>query len=459
MLKKRNVILLVLAVMLIFASVLTGCGGNENASNSGPSTNNSSNSGNESGNESENDSGNNSGNDSGSKGDNQLEIFSWWTNGGEADGLNAMFEIYKKNYPDVEILNGTVAGGAGANAKAVLTTRMQGGEPPDSFQVHGGEELNGSWVEADKMEPLNDLFESEGWMDKFPDSLIDLVSNDGNIYSVPVNIHRGNVLWYNKKILDENSLEAPTTFEEFFNVAEALKAKGITAFGFGSKEGWEATHVMETVLVGTLGPDQYNQLWAGTLSFDSPEVKQAFETFNKMLGYANKDHAARNWQNTAEIMKDGEVAMFIMGDWAQGYFTSVGLEPNVDYGYVPAPSNGGTFMVVTDTFGLPKGAKNKENALNWLKVLGSVEGQDAFNPLKGSIPARIDAGNGDYDVYLKDQMKEFKTNDLTPSLAHGSAARESFLIEANKNIGLFTVQQNVDQVTSALKRAAENYLK
>lgn len=51
------------------------------------------------------------------------------------------------------------------------------------------------------MEPLDDLYEKEGWKDKFPESLIDLVSKDGKIYSVPVNIHRGNVLWYNKKYL------------------------------------------------------------------------------------------------------------------------------------------------------------------------------------------------------------------------------------------------------------------
>jgi len=78
----------------------------------------------------------------------QLEIFSWWTAGGEAEGLNALFAVYKKKYPDVEIINAAVAGGAGAAAKAVLKTRMQGGNPPDSFQVHGGAELIETWVKT-----------------------------------------------------------------------------------------------------------------------------------------------------------------------------------------------------------------------------------------------------------------------------------------------------------------------
>src|SRR3990170_8405616 len=71
----------------------------------------------------------------------KLEIFSWWTAGGEAEGLAGMFTVYKKLYPNVDIVNATVAGGAGTNAKAVLATRLTGGDPPDSFQVHAGLEV------------------------------------------------------------------------------------------------------------------------------------------------------------------------------------------------------------------------------------------------------------------------------------------------------------------------------
>lgn len=131
----------------------------------------------------------------------KLEIFSWWTGAGEEDGLKALIKLFQEKHPDIEVENAAVAGGAGTNAKAVLASRMQGDDPPSTFQVHGGAELNEGWVAAGKMEPLNDLYEQEGWMDKFPEALIDMVSKDGNIYSVPVNIHRGNVLWYNKKYL------------------------------------------------------------------------------------------------------------------------------------------------------------------------------------------------------------------------------------------------------------------
>ena len=77
-----------------------------------------------------------------------LEIFSWWTSGGEVEALNALYEIFAIDYPDTEIQNAALAGGAGqgGNMKALLETRMMGGEPPDSFQVHLGRELIDSHV-------------------------------------------------------------------------------------------------------------------------------------------------------------------------------------------------------------------------------------------------------------------------------------------------------------------------
>jgi glucose/mannose transport system substrate-binding protein len=385
----------------------------------------------------------------------KLEIFSWWTGAGEEDGLKALIKLFEEKHPDIPVENAAVAGGAGTNAKAVLASRMQGDDPPATFQVHGGAELNEGWVAAGKMEPLNDLYEQEGWMDKFPKSLIEMVSKDGKIYSVPVNIHRGNVLWYNKKVFEENGLEPPKTFEEFFKVADQLKAKGITPLALGDKEPWTATHLFETVLLGTLGADDYKKLWTGELSFDDPKVKQAVDTFKKMLDYVNEDHSSRNWQDASQLVAKGEAAMNVMGDWAKGYFVNdLKLKVNEDFGYVPTPNTDGLFMVITDTFGLPKGVKNPDHVKKFLAVLGSVEGQDAFNPLKGSIPARIDADVSKYDQYGKDTIEDFKNAELAPSLAHGSAAPEGFLTKVNQAVNIFVTQKDTKQFIDTLVSAA-----
>src|SRR5260370_38404659 len=63
-------------------------------------------------------------------GENKLEVFSWWTSGGEAAALNALFNVYKKQDHGVEIVNATVAGGGGSDARPVLQTGLAGSNPP-----------------------------------------------------------------------------------------------------------------------------------------------------------------------------------------------------------------------------------------------------------------------------------------------------------------------------------------
>lgn len=388
-------------------------------------------------------------------GDASVEIFSWWTGAGEEEGLLAMIDLFNEKFPDIAVKNAAVAGGAGTNAKAVLATRMQGNDPPSTFQVHGGEELNKSWVAADKMEPLNELYEQNDWMDKFPKSLIDLVSSDGNIYSVPVNVHRGNVVFYNKAIFEEHNLEVPTTLDEFFAVAEKLEAAGVVPLALGDKETWEATQIFENLLAAELGADDYIKLFNGEIEFDDERVIKASENFDKLLNYVNEDHASRSWQDSAQLVAEGEAAMLNMGDWAKGYFVNdLGLVTNEDFGYFAFPDTVGQFAVITDTFGLPKGVKHVEETKEFLTFLGSVEAQDVFNPLKGSIPARIDADPEKYDAYGKDTIEDFKTAELFPSLAHGSAASEGFVTKANQAVNIFVTQRDVDNFVKALKNAA-----
>ena len=244
----------------------------------------------------------------------EVEVFSWWTGGGEAAGLDAMIKIFNTQHPDIKFNNAAVAGGAGTNARAVLATRLQAGDAPDSWQGHAGWELIGTYVAADQIEPLNFLYEEAGWMSVMPETLIPLISKDGNIYSVPVNIHRANVLWYNPKVLADNGIAVPVTQLEWFEAMDALQAKGILPLAMG--EQWTAMHLFETVMLGSLGPEKYNGLWDGKTDWASAEVTAGIEAFVKVLSYTNSDAASLTWQDASKLVADGKAAFNVMGDWA-----------------------------------------------------------------------------------------------------------------------------------------------
>ncbi|HEU5139233.1 MAG TPA: extracellular solute-binding protein [Bacillales bacterium] len=429
------------AMIMALSLILAACG------NSGDSGNS------ESSGEGE---GNGSGNASG--GDKvKLEIFSWWTAGGEADALKALLKGFEEKYPNINAVNAAVAGGAGSNAKAVLATRMQGGDPPATFQVHGGAELF-TWVDAGKMAPLDKLYEENGWNGVFPPKIVDMNSKNDHVWAVPLDIHRGNVIFYNKKVFEENGVQPPKTFEEFFAAAEKLKAKGVTPLALGDKNIWPATMLFENTLLGKLGAEKYAKLWTGELPFDDPAVKESANIFKKMLGYINENHASLAWQDAAQLVIDGKAAMTVMGDWAEGYFVAKGWKPKEDFGWIETPGTENAFMVINDSFGLPKGVENPDAVKKFLSYLGTKEAQVTFNKIKGSIPARTDVDKSKFNVYSQSTIEDFQaakeSSSLALSLAHGSAASPGFLTKVNNAVNVFVTQQNVDQFISKLKSAS-----
>jgi glucose/mannose transport system substrate-binding protein len=394
----------------------------------------------------------------GKAGTGKLEIFSWWTSGGEVEALNAVYKIYSEKYPNVTIENAALAGGQGqgGNMKALLETRMLGGEPPDSFQVHLGRELTDSHVIAGRMEPLDWLYKEEGWNDIFQKDVIAIASYEGKPYSVPVNIHRSNVMWYRPSRLAEVGVtEPPKTWDEFFVIAEKLKAAGIPAIALAEQDagGGFSGHVLENILVSVLGPDKYKGLFDGTTGWDDPGVTKALEILDKLYGYANPDYLSTDWGSINDrFVADDGPAMMIMGDWTHGVLMSKGFK---DYHWAPAPGTAGFFVLLSDSFGLPKNAPDRENAIAFLRVLGSKEGQDAFNPIKGSIPARTDGDRSKYDEYLNYSMDEFKTCVGLPSIQHGAAVKQSFLVDYDAALADLATNHDIAKTQQMLVDAAK----
>jgi len=388
-----------------------------------------------------------------------VEIFSWWTGAGEKDGLAEMFRIYNVKNPNVHIINATVAGGAGTNAKAVLKTRMEGGQPPDSFQVHAGQELISTWVKANKMEPITSIWASEGWDQYMPKDLKDIVSANGQVWSVPVNVHRGNALWYNKKLLDSNNITPPVTMDDFLQAMSQLKGKVQAPLALGSNGNWEVQMLLENNIAAAGGPDFYKAVMSGKASFTDDKVKQALTWIKQMLAYVNSDHTNLGWDDAAKRLIAGTSVFTIMGDWAKGYFTANNWTANTDFGAAASPGTKGLYMIVCDTFGLPKGAPHRDNAVAWLKVCGSNEGQTAFNPKKGSIPARTDVSASVFDPIAQQFMAEFKTDALIPSSAHGSATPDAFVSAVNDEMGQFVQAKDVTKTAANLQKLSDEFLK
>jgi glucose/mannose transport system substrate-binding protein len=299
------------------------------------------------------------------------------------------------------------------------------------------------------------MFASEGWNEKMPKGLLEAITVDGKIYSVPVNIHRANLIWYNPKTIKELGLSGPPKdWKEFLTQAEAIKAKGKTPLAVGPQ--WTQKHLLETVLLGELGPEAYTGLWNGKTDWASAEVSGALETFKKVLSFSDVRSAAADWQPAADRVIDGTAVYTVMGDWLDGYLKGAKkLAFKTDYDVSASPGSAGVYDFLSDSFTLPVGAKNRANAEKWLKECGSVEGQDLFNPQKGSIPARTDADKGKYKDYLAAALEEWQnpSTKIVGSLTHGVTVNNAVSSEIDTALGLFMASGDSKAFGDAIAKA------
>jgi glucose/mannose transport system substrate-binding protein len=394
----------------------------------------------------------------------QLSVFSWWTGGGEAAGLDRLIKIWNRQNPDCPFKNETVAGGAGSNAKAVLAQRLTAGNPPDSFQGHAGAELR-DYIKAGQVEPVDFIYKQAGFAKAMPASLINQIRYKGKLYSVPVNIHRANVLWFNPKTLKANGIAVPRTWAQFMAALKKADDAGLIPLAMG--EQWTAQHLLETVMISTLGPRGWAALWrpGSANRWAARNVTTALNRYAAVLEYTNSDAASLTWQDAGKLVADGKAAFNVMGDWQDGYFSgtkkggNLALKPVTQYGWAPVPGTANVYDWLSDSFTLPKGAPHRAAAVKWLTFLGSKVAQDTFNPVKGSIPARKDANSRLYGAYLKTALKDWKSDALAGSLTHGVVAPGAWATDIGTALGLFLQSESVPRFQTALVAAAKKNAK
>jgi glucose/mannose transport system substrate-binding protein len=88
--------------------------------------------------------------------------------------------------------------------------------------------------------------------------------------------------------------------------------------------------------------------------------------------------------------------------------------------------------------------------MNWLKVCGSLEGQEAFNPQKGSICARTDCDPALFNAYLQSAAADWAVDAIVPSVAHGAAVYESWVSDITDIVVLFLTSGDVAGTQAAL---------
>ncbi|AUH65052.1 ABC transporter substrate-binding protein [Paracoccus zhejiangensis] len=354
-----------------------------------------------------------------------VEVLHWWTAGGEAAALNVLKENLAGQ--DIGWKDMPVAGGGGEAAMTALRARVTAGDPPTAVQMLGFDILD--WAQqGEVLADLNEVAAAENWDAVIPAAIQKFSKPDGTWIAAPVNVHSTNWVWANKAMLDEMGIAEPTTWDEFIAALQKVKDSGKVALAHGGQP-WQDATIFDSAVLATGGPELYTKAFIDLdpAALNSPEMVQAFDKMTQLRGFVDDNFSGRDWNLASAMVINNEAAFQIMGDWAKGEFLNAGKVPGTDFLCFRVPGTAGVVTFNSDEFVMFKqgddAAKQAQNAM--ASAIESPEFQIAFNKVKGSVPARTDVADTDFDDCGKKGMAQLKEasekGTLLGSMAHGHA--------------------------------------
>jgi len=352
-----------------------------------------------------------------------VEVMHWWTSGGEAkaltvlkDGLKARGYTWK---------DAPIAGGGGEAARTVLKARVASDNPPDAIQMLGF--TIPEYAEQDYLANLDSIAAKDGWDKVVPAPIQRFSKYQGHWVAVPVDIHRTNWIWANKKIFDQLHLTPPQTFDQFVADAAVIRKAGYIPLAHGGQP-WQEATIFDSAVMSAGGPKFYAQALVNldTNALGSKTMEKAFDQMRALRGMVDPNFPGRDWNLATSMVINGKAAMQIMGDWAKGEFVNAGKKANVDYLCFQYPGTQGDFIFNTDQFAtFKKGDATLPGEDAFAQTVMDKGDQAKFNQIKGSIPARLDVPADGFDECGQKSMADLRTalknGTMVGSFAHGHA--------------------------------------
>ena len=248
------------------------------------------------------------------------EMWHYWLSGVEKEALDAFLDKARELYPNVEFTERGIPGST-SEMRRQLGAAFMANDPPELYQSAIGYDMK-SYVDAGRLEPIDDIWEAVNGDEIFSEGLQRMVKFDGHAYGIPLNTHVISHIFYNKHIFEKYDLDIPTTWDEFKEVSKTLRENGIEPFAAATS--WTLTHFYAP-LITVLGPEGYLALGNGELAFTDPKVREAFELYGDALLALMFGWSGYGW---AEAVNSSyrHAAMYLNGD-CRAYFEQAGWTP------------------------------------------------------------------------------------------------------------------------------------
>ena len=278
-------------------------------------------------------------------------------------------------------------------------------DAPDVAAWYAGNRM-APFDKAGLFEDVSDVWAANGLDDSLKSAAASMTI-DGKKWGVPYTYYQWGI-YYNKEAYKKAGATEPKNWDEFVANCEKFKAAGIDCLTTGTKALWPGAGIFDYINMRTNGYEFHMDLTAGKVKWTDDRVKATFANWAKVVPYMTANAAAIDWQDAAALLSQGKAANYVMGNFAVDTFKKGGMT-NDTLGFLVfpeiTPGVPRAEEAPTDTFHIPSGAKNKEDAKKFLAYLASPEAQTKMNATLGQLPVNNKATVGD-DPFIKAGFEE-----------------------------------------------------
>ena len=226
-----------------------------------------------------------------------------------------------------------------------IAVALAAGSGPDI--VYGsGPSFVAPYAAAGQLASMEPYAEEYGWRERILAPIYESGTVNGELFALPNSLNTLGI-FYNKRVLEENGWEPPTTIDELEQIMQEAIDLGLYASVTGNK-GWRPVNENYTSLFLThmAGPNAVYDALTGEIPWTSDEIVAAMERSAEWYqsGFlAGEDYVNLNFNDSVQLLAAGESPFFVGPTLVFQFATQFFNEEagNVDdLGFIPFPSIG-----------------------------------------------------------------------------------------------------------------------
>jgi alpha-glucoside transport system substrate-binding protein len=289
--------------------------------------------------------------------------------------------------------------------QALLDTRVQAGTPPDVTFWN----VTQLTQYQDKLIPMSELGADAG---NYPDFWKNIGTVNGKWLGLPVKADPKTLIWYSPTNFEAFNYQIPATWDDLDALVEKMVADGNVPWSMGLESGdatgWTGSDFIQDILLVKHGPDYVMGIIDGTVPYNDPGVKEAYEIYGKWakdpkytVGGAQGTLSTGFNDAILKVFSDPPEAMMVKQSGFAGG-TVTGQHPDYQYG------------TDFDFFGVP-GAQGLQGGSDWMMAFSD-------KPAVKALVAYLSSARGG-------QMWAQVGFDLTPNTAGSTSYTDPALMK------------------------------